>query len=66
MHSVISRITALALSPAAALDIVLHGASLFPKIIYACGKSLYTLEVDFQLAWQHLQRVRNAVTPLIF
>lgn len=48
------RIAALCLSPAAALDITVHSFS----ILYALGKR------DLPLAWAHLQRVQNAVTPL--
>jgi hypothetical protein len=64
---VIDRIAAfILLSPAAALDIATHTILVFPAIIYSIGKLIYLLELNFTLPWQHLQRIRNAVAPLIF
>ncbi len=53
------------LSPAAALDLVLHSLLLLPTTVYALGKSVYQRQVDCTLPWQHLQRIRNAVAPLL-
>lgn len=53
------------LSPAAALDLGFHTLMLPPTCVYAVGKSIYKRKIDFVLPWQHLQRVRNSVAPLI-
>lgn len=67
LSEVISRLAAvILLSLGAALDIAMHSALIFPACLYALGKSLYNCEIDFSLPWQHLQRVRNAVFPLLF
>lgn len=62
---VVSRLAALLLSPAAALDIAFHTIHILPTFIYAIGKSIYLRTASFTLPWQHLQRVRNAVMPLL-
>ena len=66
LSEVISRLAAVTLlSLAAALDIAIHTVLIFPTCLYALGKSLYKSEIDFVLPWQHLQRVRNAIAPLV-
>lgn len=63
---VTSRIAAaILLSASAALDIVVHTLFVLPTCIYAIGKSTYQRKADFNLPWQHIQRVRNAVAPLL-
>ncbi len=56
---------AILLSPAAALDIVLHSLLVLPTFVYAIGKSIHQRQPDFTLPWQHLQRIRNAIAPLL-
>ncbi len=62
----ISRIAAASLlSTAAALDIAAHSLLVLPTFIYVIGRSFYLGEkADFNLPWQHIQRVCNAVAPL--
>ena len=63
---IMSRLAAVALlSPAAALDLAFHSALVLPTFVYAIGKSLHQGRADFTLPWQHIQRVRNAVAPLL-
>ncbi len=63
---VISRLAAaILLSPAAALDLVFHTLLVLPTFVYAIGKSIHQRQADFTLPWQHLQRVRNAIAPLL-
>ncbi len=63
---VISRLAAaILLSPAGALDLIFHTLLVFPTFIYAIGKSMCQKQTDFTLPWQHLQRVRNAIAPLL-
>jgi hypothetical protein len=63
---VISRLAAaILLSPAAALDLVLHSLLILPTFTYSIGKSIYQRQADFTLPWQHLQRIRNAIAPLL-
>ena len=63
---VIGRLAAsILLSPAAALDIIFHSLLVLPTFIYAIGKSIYQRQAEFTLPWQHLQRIRNAVAPLL-
>ena len=66
VSQVVSRIAALLLSPAAAVDLAFHSIMIFPAFIYALGTSIYQREMDFLLPWQHLKRIQNAVAPLIF
>lgn len=67
ISEVISRLAALILlSPGAALDLVFHSALILPACTFAIGKSIYQRKADFHLPWEHLQRIRNAVTPLLF
>jgi hypothetical protein len=61
----VSRIAAALLSPAAICDAIFHALMIAPTCLYAIGKSLYLREMDFTLPWQHLQRVRNAVAPIL-
>ncbi len=64
---VISRLAAsILLSAGAALDIALHSLFVLPAFIYAIGKSVYQWKSDFNLPWRHIQRIRNAVAPLLF
>jgi hypothetical protein len=65
LSEVISRLAAMTLSAAAALDILLHSSLILPTCVYAIGKSIYLFKIDFTLPWQHIQRIRNAVSPLI-
>ncbi len=53
------------LTPAAAIDLSFHSLSILPAFLYCLGKSVIKWKVDFYLPWQHLQRVRNAVSPLL-
>ena len=66
LNAVISRVAALLLSPAATLDFAIHAIALPFSIVYAVGKSIYQRELDFVLPWQHLQRIREAVFPILF
>lgn len=66
VSEVVSRLAAaILLSPAAALDLVLHTLLTLPTFVYAIGKSIDQRQTDFTLPWQHLQRARNAVAPLL-
>ncbi|CRX37653.1 hypothetical protein [Estrella lausannensis] len=66
LAEIVSRVAAVALlSLSAALDMAFHTAMILPALLYACGKSAIQGQADFTLPWQHLQRVRNAVAPLI-
>jgi succinate dehydrogenase/fumarate reductase cytochrome b subunit len=63
---VLSRLAAvILLSPAAGLDLAFHGLLVLPTFVYAIGKSNYQRQIDFTLPWQHIQRIRNAVAPLL-
>jgi hypothetical protein len=63
---VISRLAALILlSPAAACDVAFHGLMILPTFVYCIGESIVFGKIDFTLPWQHLQRVRNAVFPIL-
>lgn len=55
-----SRCMAAFFSVAAALDMTFHTLAIVPSV--ACS----ILTSDFTQPWQHLQRVKNAVTPLFF
>ncbi len=57
---------AILLTPAAALDLAFHSIMVIPTCLYSVGKFLYKREADFTLPWQHIQRMRNAVAPLLF
>lgn len=66
VSEVISRIAAtILLSASAAIDIVVHTLFVMPTFIYAISKSIYLRKADFNLPWQHIQRIRNAVAPLL-
>ena len=66
VSEIIGRIAAFVLlSPAAGFDICMHGLFVLPVLAYAIGKSVYLGKADFNLPWQHLQRIRNAVSPLL-
>lgn len=66
LAEIVGRIAAAALlSLSAALDIVFHTAMIAPTFLYAIGKSVILWQADFTLPWQHLQRIRNAVAPLL-
>ncbi len=62
---IVGRIAATFLSPAATLDFIIHSSMLLPSFTYTIGTSIYHQQSDFTLPWQHLQRVRNAVTPIL-
>lgn len=63
---IISRLAAVTLlSPAAALDLAFHSLLVLPTFMYAIGKSIYQRQINFTLPWQHIQRIRNAVAPLL-
>ncbi len=67
VRSVVGRLISFTLfSPAAGLDLVFHSACIFPAVVYALGKSVWLCRPDFTLPWQHLLRVQNAVSPLLF
>lgn len=67
LAEVIGRLSAaLFLSLGAALDIAFHALFFFPSCLYAIGKSVILWRWDFSIPWEHLQRVRNALAPLIF
>lgn len=65
-QQVFSRIVSLFISPAAVLDIAIHVVILPFSVIYAIGKSIYMRKCDFILPWQHIQRIRDAVFPVLF
>jgi hypothetical protein len=56
---ILGRLAALLLSPAAALDICFHTLMIIPTFFCSLVKW------DFTSPWQHLQRVRNAIAPLV-
>lgn len=64
--ALVSRLAAATLSVAAAVDLIYHGTSLLFTCLYAIGSWLYEGDVDMTIPWQHLERVRNAVAPLLF
>lgn len=66
INAIVSRIAAIALSPAAALDLAFHLIVTPISVLYAIGKSVVIREADFSLPWQHIQRIREAVFPLLF
>ena len=64
---VCGRVVAVAtLSLGGAADIVFHGAMVVPAVFWAVGSSIVYLKWNVSLPWQHLQRVKNAVSPLLF
>jgi hypothetical protein len=66
LSEIISRLAACVfLSAAAALDIGMHTLFVLPTFMYALGKSIYQWKADFNLPWQHIQRIQNAVAPLL-
>ncbi len=66
ISEVVSRIAAaLLLSAAAAADIAVHTFFILPTFVYSIGKSIYQWDADFNIPWQHIQRIRNAVAPLL-
>lgn len=65
INGVVSRVAALALSPAAALDFAFHVAATPLSLLYSIGKSIVLRKADFSLPWQHLQRIREAVFPIL-
>lgn len=66
VSEIISRLAAaILLSPAAALDLAFHSLFVLPTFIYVIGKSIDQRQIDFTLPWQHIQRVQNAVAPLL-
>jgi hypothetical protein len=66
VNAVVSRVAALLLSPAAALDLAFHTAATPITLLYSIGKSIIVWKRDFSLPWQHLQRIREAVIPILF
>ncbi len=65
-QQIFSRIVGLLISFAAAIDLTMHLIILPFSMVYAVGNSLYHRKSDFLLPYHHLQRVRDAVFPLIF
>lgn len=65
INGIASRIASLLLSPAAALDFAVHTAALPATMLYAVGKSIVLWKPDFSIPWQHLQRIREAVFPIL-
>jgi len=61
-----SRAIGLLISPAAAVDLGMHLVMLPVAIVYAIGKSIVLRKCDFIIPQQHLQRIRDAVFPLLF
>ncbi|CDR34641.1 hypothetical protein CSEC_1832 [Criblamydia sequanensis CRIB-18] len=61
-----SRIAALFISASAAIDIVYHSLFTPLTLIYAIGKSIIRCKADFSLPLEHLERVRQAIFPLLF
>jgi hypothetical protein len=66
INEIIKRIPTILLSPAAIADFTFHTFILPFSIIYAIGKSIYMCKADFIIPWQHLQRIREAVFPILF
>jgi len=66
VNEAVSRVASLLLSPAAALDFIFHTAALPLSFVYAIGKSVVQWDLNLTLPWQHLQRVREAVFPILF
>ncbi len=66
VDGVISRLATMLLSPAAAIDLAFHGVCIPIAFVYSAGKLILQNKSDFSLAWEHLQRVREAVFPLLF
>lgn len=65
-QQLVSRCLGLLVSPASALELTFHALFLPGTLVYALGASLYRRKLDFILPWQHLQRVRDTVFPLLF
>ena len=66
VSEIVGRLAAaILLSTAAAFDLVFHSVLILPTFVYAIGKSICFCQADFTLPWQHIQRVRNAIAPLL-
>lgn len=65
-QQIFSRVAGLLISFAAALDLAVHLIILPFALAYAIGRSIYNRKCDFILPYHHLQRVRDAVFPLLF
>jgi len=65
-QQIFARIVGLIISPAALLEMIVHIMILPFSVIYAIGKSIYTSRCDFILPQQHIQRIRDAVFPILF
>ena len=66
LAEIIGRLVAPILLPCnAAAEVLIHTLFIIPTVIYSIGKSIVNQSSDFTIPWQHLQRVRNAITPLL-
>ncbi len=63
---ILSRITALFFSAVAAIDFSFHGSMTIGTSFYSLGRSIVCWNFDMSLPWEHLQRVRDAVFPILF
>lgn len=64
---IIGRIVAaIFISLSAVFDLVLHSIMTLGTLFYSFGASIYYNRPEFSLPWEHLERVRNAVAPLLF
>jgi len=65
-EQVLSRVVAVALSPLAVVDFTVHSVCFAFRVTYAIGRTLFYREVDFEISFKHLQRVRDAIFPILF
>jgi len=63
--AIIARLAAALLSPAAAIDLCFHAILVIPTFVIALASSLWNWKTDFTMPWQHVQRARNAIAPLV-
>lgn len=63
---VLSRLAGLLISPAAALDLIIHTVMIPVTCVYAIGKSIILKKKDFSIPWEHLERVRQTFAKIIF
>lgn len=65
-REVVSRIAGLFISPAALVDGTFHAVCFTISVLYTVGKCIHMRRIDFIVPWQHLQRVRDSVIPILF
>jgi hypothetical protein len=63
---IFSRIAGLLISPAAILELSFNLAALPLVAIFCVGRSIYLRNGDFTHVKYHIQRIRDAVLPVIF